>query len=73
MDNTDGIEQEYTGSTEPLINLSQLSRYANATIYTVQKALQALDKKPVNISYNKNGTFYPDSVKDAVKKWIDEN
>jgi len=63
---------ETTESDERLVTTSDLARYANASKHMVQKALDALGYSPIKLTYNKKSLFYPESVRDAVKKWVEE-
>ena len=64
--------KETTESDERLVTTSDLARYANASKHMVQKALDALGYQPINLTYNKKSHFYPESIRDAVKKWVEE-
>lgn len=69
MNNTEPTET----TEDRLLNLSDIARYANATIYSTQKAIDALGCQPVKNTRNRRAIFYPESVKYAVKQWLQEN
>ena len=68
MNNTESTE-----NTERLVNLAEIARYAGATTYSTQKALDALGYQSVKTMYNRKSNFYPESAKEPVKQWLKDN
>ena len=66
-------ENDTIETAENLMNLSDIARYVDATIYSVQKALDALGYKPIRKTRNRTAMFYPESVKYEVKQWLKDN